>query len=186
MLQQSGYYVDSNSTQDELLSDALKGVRDSSRFRIYLEQYLKKANEMSSFSGMDGNYSNFNLKETLKSTFCKKEGGSAAGNALRENIGPLIGAGIGALSTKLADSSAKKGNEQAIQFEKEKANTAAQEAKKLELQNEATRLAQGSANTPSSVTPTSSGTPKWVMPVAIGGGVLVLGTILFFVFRKKK
>ena len=61
MLQQSGYYVDSNSTQDELLSDALKGVRDSSRFRIYLEQYLKKIGEMSSFSGMDGNYSNFNL-----------------------------------------------------------------------------------------------------------------------------
>ena len=28
-------------------------------------------------------------------------------------------------------------------------------------------------------------TPKWVLPVAIGGGLLVVGLIVFFVIKKK-
>jgi len=190
MLQQSGYYVDSSSTQDELLSDSLKAIRDSSKFRIYLEQYLKKLTSMSSFSGDDEEfYSNLPGDTTKKPSaigglFKKKEGGTAVGNALRQNIGVGIGAAIGAFSTKLADSSAKKGNEQAIAFEMAKAKTAAEQANLLQRQLEASQSTGGGVLT-GSPDATQKGGKKWVLPVAIGGGVLVIGAILFFVLRKK-
>jgi hypothetical protein len=189
MLQQSGYYVDSSSSQDELLSDSLKAIRDSSKFRIYLEQYLKKLTSMSSFSGDDeGFYSNSDgstkKSSALGGLLKKKEGGTAVGNAFRQNIGVAIGAGIGALSTKLADSSAKKGNEQAIAFETAKAKTAAEQANLLQRQLEASQSVGGGVLT-GSPDATQKGGKKWVLPVAIGGGVLVIGAILFFVLRKK-
>jgi hypothetical protein len=61
---------------------------------------------------------------------------------------------------------------QAIQLETLKAQTAAADTARIDAL--------------SKLPTTKSERPKWVLPVAIGGGVLVIGTILFFVLRKKQ
>ena len=108
----------------------------------------------------------------------------------KENISTLFSAGLGFLTTRLQDSAAKKGNQQAIDYENAKARTLAEENKKLQLQG--LPPISGGTMPPSDLgvgttpPPSSSGTPKWVLPVAIGGGVLILGTVIFLAMRPKK
>ena len=106
----------------------------------------------------------------------------------KENISTLFSAGLGFLTTRLQDSAAKKGNQQAIDYENAKARTLAEENKKLQLQGQPP--ISGGTMPPfdlgGGTPPPPSGTPKWVLPVAIGGGVLILGTVIFLAMRRKK
>jgi len=195
LLRKSGYLVTNQSSSDALLDASFKALRDSSSFRQNLKNYLvAEANSYSNYVGDDF----FNVEGTFESMMTKAAktgiskaktyrysqqpakynpktgtGGSKVGGFLRsvfsnENIGLLVSAGIGAASTKLQDSASSKGDQRAIDFEKAKAETAARE---LEAKN-------ASATTPNPK-------PKWVLPVAIGGGLLVVGVIIYFVTKKK-
>jgi hypothetical protein len=100
--------------------------------------------------------------------------GSGAGNLLRnifskENIDTAIKSGISIAATKLSANASKGSEQNAIAYEAQKAQTAAAE----EL----------AANAKAKI-PESSSTPKWVLPVGIGAGVLVLGTIVYFIVKK--
>tara|TARA_R110000868_G_scaffold101361_3_gene279076 strand:+ start:5753 stop:6355 length:603 start_codon:yes stop_codon:yes gene_type:complete len=172
ILERSGSLVTELSSQDEILDASFKALKDSSRFRQDLLNYI----QMVSDEGDDANFSNL---------FGKKEGGSAVGNALRtifsqENISALAGAGIAYASTRLQDSASKKGNQQATDYKVAEANASLAEAKRLEAEALNNASKDGGATLPP-----KKGTPKWVLPVAIGGGVLVIGVILYFTLRKK-
>ena len=177
ILERSGSLVTEMSSQQEMLDASFKALKDSSRFRQDLLDYIKNVTDESD----DANFSNFSFKKL----FAKKEGGSGVGNALRnvfsqENISALAGAGIAYASTRLQDSASKKGNQQAIDYKNAEANTyLAQERAAL-----AAQLASQSGVGTTPTTPKSK-TPKWVLPVAIGGGVLVIGVVLYFSLRKK-
>ena len=136
---------------------------------------------------------------TPKLSYSQIHGTTRVGDTLRsvgstllskENVSTLFSAGLGFLTTRLQDSAAKKGNQQAIDYENAKARTLAEENKKLQLQGQPPisggtppQFDLGGGTTPP---PSSSGTPKWVLPVAIGGGVLILGTVIFLAMRRKK
>lgn len=179
ILKRSGSLVTELSSQQEILDASFKALKDSSRFRQDLLDYIK-----ASTSEGDANFSNA-TGDWLKKLFAKKEGGTAVGNALKnvfsqENISALAGAGIAYASTRLQDSASKKGNQQAIDYKNAEANTyLAQERAAL-----AASLASQSGGGVGA-TPPTKGTPKWVLPVAIGGGVLIIGVVLFFALRKK-
>ena len=76
-------------------------------------------------------------------------------------------------AVKLQNQAAKQGNQQAIDFQVAQAQTYANQA-----------LASQAAAAAASAQPKKSSN-KWIMPVAIGGGVLILGVILFVALRKK-
>lgn len=172
ILKRSGSLVTELSTQQEILDASFKALKDSSRFRQDLEDYIKTStNQDANFSNAGGvGWQKFKtgVGNTLKNVFSA------------ENVSALAGAGIAYASTRLQDSASKKGNQQAIDYKVAEANTfLAQERANL-------AAAQLAATTPqSSSAPTKSGTPKWVLPVAIGGGVLLIGVVLFFALRKK-
>ena len=172
ILRRSGSFVTELSTQQQILDASFKALKDSERFRQDLLSYIKATTNENN----DANFSNFSLKDLFKS----KEGGTRVGNTLKtifskENVSALAGAGIAYASTKLQDSASKKGNQQAIDYKVAEANSFIAQEKA----NQSTP--QGGTTPP----PPSSGKPKWVIPVVIGG-VVVLGVVLFFVFRKKK
>jgi len=88
-----------------------------------------------------------------------------------------LGIGMDYLSTSLQNKAAKAGNQQAINYKIAEAQAAANQA----LANQ-TAAALGNTPAPSSTNKKSS----WVMPVAIIGGVVVIGAIIFFVVKRKK
>lgn len=103
--------------------------------------------------------------------------GSGAGNLLRnvfskENIDTIVKSGISIAATKLAANASKGSEQNAIQYEAQKAQTAANE----ELAANAKKAAAEAGAT--------GATPKWVLPVGIGVGVLVLGTVVYFIVKK--
>ena len=104
----------------------------------------------------------------------------------KENISTLFSGAVGYVSTRLQDSASKKGNQQAIDYENAKARTLAEQNKLLQSQQQPI---SGGTLPPldlgGSTPPPPSGTPKWVLPVAIGGGVLILGTVVFLAMRGK-
>jgi hypothetical protein len=170
ILKRSGSLVTELSTQQQILDASFKALKDSERFRQDLLSYIK-----SSTSG-DANFSNGSGQGWAKF----KKGVGKTFNTLfsQENVSALAGAGIAYASTRLQDSASKKGNQQAIDYKVAEANSLiAQERANLS----ASQGGVGGGATP----PPTKGTPKWVLPVAIGGGVLVLGVVLYFVFRKK-
>lgn len=175
ILKRSGSLVTELSSQQELIDASFKALKDSSRFRQDLLDYIKVVTD----EGNDANFSNFDWGKI----FGKKDGGTAVGRGLRtifsqENVSALAGAGIGYASTRLQDSASKKGNQQAIDYKNAEANTyLAQERANLSAQ----MSQQGGSTTP----PPTKSSPKWVLPVAIGGGVLVIGVVLYFALRKK-
>ena len=174
ILKRSGSLVTELSSQQEILDASFKALKDSDRFRQDLLDYIKLTT-----SGSDANFSN--ASGWLKKLFASKDGGTRVGRGLKnifsqENISALAGAGIMYATTRLQDSASKKGNQQAIDYKNAEANSyLAQERANLSTSP------GGGGTTP----PPPSQTPKWVLPVAIGGGVLVLGVILYFVFKKK-
>jgi hypothetical protein len=171
MLQKSSVLVTSESSSDSILDASLNALKDSPSFRQNLSNYFIKE-----FNSSDGTYLNAGADKYDPKTGL---GGSKVGNLLRqvftkENVDTLIAGGIGFATTKLANAASKKGNQQAIDFEKAKAEAAANE---LALKE--------SSGGGASKTNDGKKSPKWVLPVAIGGGLLVVGLIVFFAMKKK-
>lgn len=172
MLKRSGSLVDDLSTQQQLLDASFKALKESPRFRSDLNKYVKMATqENAQFSNyVDGSFYN-----QSGGAYKKEHGYTRVGGALRsifsaENVSALAGAGIGLLSAKLQSQATKGSDQRAIDYKVAEANAALAEAERLKL----------SALTPSA----SGGKNKWVVPVAIGGGVILIGVILFVALRK--
>lgn len=163
MLERNGSLVTSQSTTEEIIDASLKAIKDNTRFRKdfsdYLTQVANSESDTNNFANQGGEG-----KAKVKSFF----------NTLfsEENIQNFIKVGTEYASAKMQANAQKSTNQQAIEFEKQKAINSALEVQKLDALS---RLPQS----------TQGGSKKWILPVAIGGGVLVLGTILFFVLRKK-
>lgn len=103
--------------------------------------------------------------------------GSGAGNLLRnifskDNIDTIVKSGISIAATKLGAAASKGSEQNAIAYEAQKAQTAANE----ELAANAKKAAAEAG--------AESSTPKWVLPVGISVGVLVLGTVVYFIIKK--
>lgn len=186
ILKRSGSLVTELSTTDEILDASFKSLKDNKNFRKEIQDYLTIA--LSSAEDEQNNFSNGTGQPSkvgtyLKGVFGKKEGGSGFGNALRsifsqENISTAVGLGMTYASTRLNANAQKGSNQQAIDFERAKAETAMAEAKRLETEG---LLAQMK----SAVVGTDGKRKGWVLPVVIIGGVAVVGTILYFVLRKR-
>jgi hypothetical protein len=168
LLKKNGSLIADSSSQKQVLDATFKLIQDSPKFRNDLVQYLSSVaqdGKMSSFTADDGTFYN--------------QDGTRVGNFLRtvfsqENISKAMGIGMDYLGASLQAKAQKGSNQQAIDYEVAKAQASAAEAARLQAQS---LLGQQA--------PTTSGTPKWVLPVAIGGGVLVVGIVLYFALRKK-
>jgi len=183
LLKRSGSLVEQSSSQTELLDAAFKAIKNSPRFRQDLNQYL---NSVATVEASANGYSNavgdqwgistaFNVgtssatpTATAEATTTAKSG-TKVGNLLRsiftkENISSAVNAGIGILGTKLQS----------------KAN-ATSEQNAIDYQVAAAQAAQAQSAA-AAVAPAKK---SWVLPVAIIGGVLLIGTIAYFAMRKK-
>lgn len=201
LLKNSGSLVTQQSTQDELLDAAFKALKNSFQFRKELGSYL--INVTTTDNGSYGNFvdsdfsypngfqfrtagmptstsSTFNTSfgtkpttssytSTTDSTSGKK--GTAVGNLLRnifskENVSTLVQTGIGYGAAKLQDSANKSSEQRAIDYQIATARA-----------TEAQALVQAQ-NPPAAKN-------KWILPVGIGLGVILVGTIIFFAVKKK-
>jgi hypothetical protein len=181
LLQKSGSMVTSMSSQKELLDASFRALKDSASFRNDLSNYLTQQ-ASGSFSNYVGDdfFANA-VGKTKRAKFDPKTGtgGTGVGNLLRsvfskENIDTAVKTGIGIAATKLQSKASKEGEQRAIDFETAKAASAAAAAAEAEAKKAAAEAGVGGKKT-----------PKWVLPVAIGGGLLVIGAIVFFATRKK-
>jgi hypothetical protein len=164
MLQRNGVMVSDQSTQEEVLNSTFMAIKDSAKFRSELTDYFTQQASIDD-EASSGNFLN-------KSGEGKKKVGDFLKTLFsEENINKGLGIGMDYLGSKLQANAQKGVGKQAIELETLKAQTAANEAAKIDAL--------------SKLPPSSSGTPKWVLPVAIGGGVLILGVVLYFVLRKK-
>jgi len=102
-----------------------------------------------------------------------KGSGSYVGNLLRDNLDTIIKSGISIAATKLSANASKGSEQNAIAYEAQKATTAAAEETAANAKKLAAEAGAG-----------KSPTPTWVLPVSIGAGVLVLGTIVYFIVKK--
>jgi len=207
LLQKSGSFVNETNTQDQLLDAAFKAIKDSKRFRTDLTDYLSTQQMISNSDGGeasfsdDNYYSNFGTSRALvnrkgsralvnKGTFADDSqfsngDGTQVGNFLRSDAGKklttdTIGLGMNYLSTLLQNKAAKSGNQQAIDYQVAASQSAANQA--LANKTAADLAAIGNKPSASSTNKKSS----WIMPVAIIGGVVVIGAIIFFVVKRKK
>jgi len=187
LLQKNGSLVANDSTQEELLDAAFKAIKNSPRFRNDLQSYLSAAVQS------EANYGNFTddsayanttsviaprtsgvqnpaISGAVKSVTPKgktKVGSFLSSVFTSENISKIVGTGIGVLGTKLQNNANKSSEQRAIDYQVAVA------------QAEAAKIAAAAA------VPPAKEKPKWVLPVAIVGGLLVIGTIVYFVARKK-
>ena len=175
ILQRNGSLVTDESSEAEILDASIKAIKDNKNFRKDIQDYLSIVLQ----SENDGANSSFSNKDGKGWDTVKKGLSSFAKNLFsKENVSAGIGLGMGYLSTRLNANASKSSNQQAIDYERAKAEASAQETKRLETEG---LLAQMK----STVVGSDGKTKKWVLPVAIIGGVAVIGTILFFVLRKK-
>lgn len=177
ILKRNGSLITELSSEDEILDASLKALKDNKNFRRDIKDYLIVA--LSSAQDEGANFSNF----SFKNLFAKKEGGSGFGNALRtifsqENISTAVGLGMTYVGARINANAQRGTNQQAIDYEKAKAESAMAEAKRLETEG---LLAQMK----STVIGSDGKRKGWVLPVAIIGGVAIVGTILYFALRKK-
>jgi len=184
MLKKNGSLVTELNTQSELLDATFKAIRDSATFREDLQDYLVSVGK-SVYSGEAEDNNNFlnvtkvgaffnKLGSGIGKVFKSKPGGSSVGNALRNNMDTIIGTGIGILGAKLTADANRGGGQQAIDYTNAQAQLEYLKGQNLQLQQ----------NQPTPASPTKE-TPKWVLPVAIGGGVLILGVVIYFAVRNK-
>jgi uncharacterized protein YoxC len=206
LLQKQGSFVTPLSSKKAIIDSTFKAIQDSPKFRQDLENYVVsevtgielpkpksqinsalikvaeslpklKKDRLSKIESLNSNFSSFSDFDDNFANVVKEKTG--VGNALstifsQENINTAFGLGMNVLATRMNANAQKGTNQQAIDFEKAKTENALAQARILEAQG---RLPQ--------VTPTGSEKKKWVMPVAIGGGILLLGTIIYFVAKKK-
>ena len=175
ILKRNGSLVTELSTEDEILDASFKALKDNKNFRKDIQDYLIIA-----LSSVDDNNTNFSNKDGLGwKKF--KAGLSSLGNTIfsKENIGTAVGLGMTYAGTRLNANAQRSTNQQAIDFEKAKAETAMAEAKRLETEGLLAQMKSGFIG--------SDGKRRgWVLPVAIIGGVAVIGTILYFALRKRQ
>ena len=177
MLQKNGSLVTDVNTQSEILDSAFKSIRDSASFRQDLEDYLVQQGTLAELGTDSSNFSN-----TIGDVFNKVGAGfKKVGSAIftKENVQALSSIGIGYLGASLQAKAQKGQGQQAIDYTNAQANLEAIRLKQLE----ASQQLGGGAVSGGETTKKKS---NWVLPVAIGGGVLLIGTILFFALRKKK
>jgi hypothetical protein len=176
LLNKNGSLVTDLSTQQEVLDATFKTIQDSPKFRKELTDYLSGEIE----SSVDESQASF--VDDNKFSNGDGEGWKKVKSALgnlgqtlfsQENISKGIGIGMDYLASSLQAKSQKGSNQAAIDYEVAKAQGAAIDTARIEA------LAKLNESQP------KKGTPKWVLPVAIGGGVLLIGGILFFALRKK-
>lgn len=206
LLKNSGSLVTQQSTQDELLDAAFKALKNSFQFRKELGSYLINVTTTDNgsygnfvdtdFSNAVGDYSNYKFtsagfQTTPSSTFNTSFGtkpttssytsttdstsgkkGTAVGNLLRnifskENVSTLVQTGIGYGAAKLQDSANKSSEQRAIDYQIATARA-----------TEAQALVQAQ-NPPAAKN-------KWILPVGIGLGVILVGTIIFFAVKGGK
>lgn len=210
LLKSAGTTLPATASKKDILDASFKALRDSASFRNGLQSYLEQslANEnfenyvdeqFFSYGGID--MLGATLGKTLTptgttttrtttpvvsprpvaprpvapattTTQTRREGGTAVGNALRsifsqENINTAVGAGINIAATRLQQNASREGEQRAISFEVARAQAAAAEA-------EAARVRD-----------TTKKRNAWVVPVAVIGGLLIVGTVVFFVVRKR-
>lgn len=174
MLKRSGSLVTEVSTHRELLDATLKAIKDSHRFRKDLSAYIKGKASVENFGNFVDDDSRWNYADPTTTTKKKTFFGNVLSTVFtKENTSALLDAGITAFSTSLQNKANKLGNQQAIDFERAKADTAIAQA-----QLEALKGSGGATK--------DSGTKnKWILPVAIGGGVILLGVVIFLAVKKK-
>jgi hypothetical protein len=174
ILKRSGSMITESSTTDEILDASFKALKDSKTFRKDVQDYLTDA-----LSSTDDGNSNFSNKGGAGWGKVKKALGSFGSSLFsKENVSTMIGLGMAYAGARLQNNAQRSSNQQAIDFEKAKAETAMAEAKRLETEG---LLAQMK----STVIGADGKRRGWVLPVAIIGGVAVIGTILYFVLRKR-
>jgi hypothetical protein len=201
LLKNSGSFVTQQSTQEELLDAAFKALKNSPQFRKQLGSYLINITttdngEYGNFADSDfSNYtssflntldkgktstfntsfgtpstSSYTTSTTLDTTTTKS--GTKVGNLLRniftkENVDTLVKTGISYGATKLQDSANKSSEQRAIDYQIASAKASESQAL-LNAQNP-----QPSKN-------------KWILPVGIGLGVILVGTIIYFAVKGGK
>ncbi len=98
------------------------------------------------------------------------------GNAFKDNASKIVETGLGVLSTKLTINAQNKLTASAAELEKQRQASAAAEAQKA--------LAEvAAANAKNAASATKN---KWILPLAIIGGVIVIGGIATFFYMKKR
>jgi hypothetical protein len=211
ILQASGSLVNEESTTDELLDASLKALMESEMFRQDLRDYLiteterfesgqdlDDMNESSNYVD-DDFFSNGNGKEErkkrrkerrsvrqerLKKQRDERGGKTRVGSVLSsifsdENISTATSTLVNYASKRLENKANQLGNQQAIDYEIAQAEKLQSEKEKIEAEG---LLGKKEPST----TTGGGGKKKWVLPVAIIGGVLIIGTILYFTLVKKK
>jgi hypothetical protein len=202
LLKNSGSFVTQQSTQEELLDAAFKALKNSSQFRKQLGSYLINVTttdngDYGNFADSDfsnytsgflntldkGKTSTFNTSfgtpstsssiTTSSSSSSSTKSGTKVGNLLRniftkENVDTLVKTGIGYGATKLQDSANKSSEQRAIDYQIATARAAESQAI---LQDK--KESEAKKN-------------KWILPVGIGLGVILIGTIIFFVVKSSK
>jgi hypothetical protein len=176
ILQRNGSLVTDESSEAEILDASIKAIKDNKNFRKDIQDYLSIVLQ-SEDDGANSSFANSKGEGWKK---VKTGLGSFAKQLFsKENVTAGIGLGMGYLGARLNSNATKSSNQQAIDYERAKAEASAQETKRLETEG---LLAQMK----STVVGSDGKTKNWVLPVAIIGGVAVIGTILFFVLRKKQ
>lgn len=182
MLQKNGSLITEVNTQSEILDATFKAIRDSNSFRQDLIDYMVSQGDIVDLSDSETNFANGDGLNKIGAWF--KTAGKNVGQGLKkvgssiltkENVEALTSVGIGYLGASLQAKAQRGQGQQAIDYTNSQANLEALKLKQLEASQQ---LGGGLA-------PTGEKKNKWVLPVAIGGGLLLLGTILFFAFRKK-
>jgi hypothetical protein len=152
----------------------LKALKDNKNFRRDIQDYLVIA-----LSSVDDDTANFSNKGGVGWGKVKTALGNFGKSVFsQENISTAVGLGLAYAGNRLNANAQKTTNQQAIDFERAKAESAMAETKRLETEGLLGQMKSGFV--------TKDGKRRgWVLPVAIIGGVAVIGTILYFVLRKR-
>lgn len=183
LLQKNGSLVTDVNSQEEILDASFKAIRDSQSFRDDLADYLVSQGDIVDLSDSETNFANGSGLNKIGAWF--KTAGKNVGQGFKkvgstiftkENTQALVGLGIGVLGTKLQNQANKGAGQQAIDYTNAQANLEALKLAQLQA-------SQGGGGGGDTMTDTKK--RGWVLPVAIGGGVLVLGVILYFALRNR-
>jgi len=172
MLKKSGSLVTELSTREEILDASVKALKDSDTFRKLLTEYMTTANN---------EYQPFSYFERYDSSTGK--GGSRMGNFLRSTFSPEVKQAIVASvvaygSTALQNKANQAGNKQAMEYTKA-------EADRLDKENANLELKKSLGISDSSGSGDSTKKRKWVLPVAIIGGIVLIGGIFLYIRKRK-
>lgn len=191
LLRKYGVNVDKDSSSDQLIVAILVANRDSEKFRQELKELLLKTSAGSTqnftaerdmqffFTAENGsNFFNLDREEALArlgasqtdNTETSKEK-TGLGKFLSGNLDKILGTGLTTLSTVITNKSNAKLADKAIALETEKTKQAQLAA-----------LAAGATSVPGSGKSMSTGAK-----IGIGiAAVALLGTLVYFIVRKKK